>query len=199
MAQSPTIVLASGSQTRQQMLLAAGVDTLVSPVRVDEAALRDSMAAQGMSARDIAAELADIKAQRAAGRHPEGWIIAADQVLDLDGVALGKPTDLDAARAQLSALAGRRHALHSAVVVYHEGRHVWRHVETARLTMRPLSASEIEDYLAHIGTEALETAGSYRVEGYGIRLFERIEGDHFTILGLPLLPLLSYLRQREVL
>lgn len=199
MAIQASLVLASGSATRLEMLRAVGLDPTVARIGIDESALRASMTEQGISPRDIAAELADLKAMRAAQRFADAWIIAADQVLDIDGEALGKPEDLAVAARQLRRLSGRSHQLHSAVVIYQNGRHVWRHVSSARLTMRSLTNADIAAYLARIGNDALETAGSYRIEGYGARLFQSIDGDHFTILGLPLLPLLSYLHEREVI
>lgn len=194
-----SVVLASASQTRAAMLRAAGLEVAPHPMRLDEDAIRLSLASEGLPPRDIAAELADAKASRAASRHPEAWVIAADQVLDLDGTALGKPETSAAARDRLQTLAAKAHRLHTAVSVYHQGRRVWSVIDSAQLTMRPLAPDWIDRYLARIGDEALETPGCYRIEALGIQLFERIEGDHFTILGLPLLPLLAYLRLRGVI
>jgi septum formation protein len=199
MSAASRLVLASASRTRYDLLIAAGLAVVSSPVRLDEAAIRDALQAQAMAPRDIAGELADLKACRAAGRYPSDWIIAADQILELDGQILGKPDSLDGARNQLCSLSGKTHALHTAVIVHEAGQPVWRHVDTSRLTFRALTSEEIHAYLDKIGLDALETPGSYRIEGLGIRLFQRIDGDHFAILGLPLLPLLGYLRQRQVI
>jgi septum formation protein len=199
MLMSRPVVLASGSPTRLAMLRSAGIDPIVAAVRIDEQAIRAALQSEGVPPKDIAGHLADLKAQRAAVRHPDAWIIAADQVLDIDGEAVGKPTDRTSAHAQLGRLSGAQHRLHSAVVVYEGAQPVWRHVGQARLTMRQLSDPVITAYLDHIGDEAYETAGSYRIEGYGIRLFKRVDGDHFTILGMPLLPLIDYLMLRQII
>ena len=199
MQMSRAVILASGSSTRLAMLRSAGIDPIVAAVRVDEQSIRLALQSEGVLPKDVAGHLADLKAQRAAVRHPDAWIIAADQVLDLDGEALGKPTDRTSAHAQLARLSGAQHVLHSAVVVYEGMQPVWRHVGQARLTMRQLDDQAIAAYLDHIGDEAYETAGSYRIEGYGIRLFTQVDGDHFTILGMPLLPLIDYLTLRQVI
>ena len=195
----PPVILASGSTVRAQMLRTAGLALETHPVRLDEDAIRLSLAAEGVRPRDIAAELADAKATRAAMRNPSAWVIGCDQILELEGAALGKPTTFDEARHRLLSLSGNTHQLHSAVSVHHEGRRVWSTIGTASLTMRTLSAHQIDRYLDAIGSEAVETPGCYRIEGLGVSLFDGIEGDHFTILGLPLLPLLAYLRLRGVI
>jgi septum formation protein len=166
------------------------------PVRLDEPAIRAALAAEGATPRDMADALAELKAQRAADRHPGAVVIGCDQVLDADGIALGKPDTPQQALAQLVALRGRTHRLHSAVVLWHEGQPVWRHLATARMTMRDVSDGFLQDYVARNWDRARHSAGCYLVESEGIRLFAAIEGDHFGILGLPLLPLLGYLGQR---
>lgn len=193
----PTVLLASSSVSRQQLLRAAGVDFTAHAPRVDEEAVRASLEAEKASARDIADTLAEMKAIKIAERYPQACVIGADQVLECDGQVFGKPGDPDAARQQLRALRGRVHLLHSAVVVCHEARPVWRHVDTARLTMRPFSDSYLEDYLARNWESAQHSVGCYKIEEEGIRLFSHIQGDHFTMLGLPLLQLLGYLSGRN--
>ena len=135
---------------------------------------------------------------RARRRKPTDAVIGADQTLECEGKRFSKPASREEARAQIAALAGRTHALHSGLAGVRDGAVVWRHVETARLTMRALSAAEIDAYLDRAGDAALASVGAYQIEGVGIQLFERIEGDYFTILGLPLLPLLKWLREEGV-
>lgn len=192
-------ILASTSPIRRSLLTAAGVTPEVVAPRVDEETLLAALMAEGATPRDIADTLAETKAARVAARHPERFVIGADQVLDLDGAPLSKPRDMAEAAQRLRALRGRTHRLHTAVVVHQGPRPVWRHLETATLTMRDFSDALLAEHLARAGAAALETPGAYRVEDFGIRLFARIEGDHCAILGLPLLPLLSYLTLREVI
>lgn len=195
-ASAPPIVLASASRSRQALLAAAGVAAEALPARLDESAVIAALAAEGVRPRDIADALAEAKARRIAARRPEAVVIGSDQVLDLDGAVLDKTADTDAVRSHLMRLNGRTHVLHTAVVVFHEGAAVWRHVEEARLTMRSVSEAWREGYLARQGAGLIGTAGGYRIEDEGIRLFSRITGDHFGILGLPLVPLLNYLTLR---
>lgn len=187
------LVLASGSETRARMLRAAGLAVAVERPRVDEAAATASLLAEGTRPRDLADALAELKALKVSGRRPEALVIGADQVLELDGAALGPPASPEEAIAQVRALAGRTHALHSAAVLARDGRPLWRHVGTARLTLRPLSEPFVADYMARNWDAVRHSIGGYVIEGEGVRLMERIEGDHFTILGLPLLPLLGQL------
>jgi len=190
------IVLASGSEIRATLLRNAGVPIRVSPVRVDEEAIRAGLEAENALPRDVADALAEIKAQRGSAKNPGALVIGCDQVLELDGTILAKPDSLDAARAQLVALRGRRHALLSAAVLYENGQPVWRHVGVVRLVMRDFSDAYLEDYLSRNWPGIGASVGAYKLEEEGVRLFSRIEGDYFTILGLPLLELLSYLGQR---
>lgn len=193
------LVLASASATRQRLLAAAGVPFEAIPVRVDEAAIRRSLQAEGASPRDIADVLAEMKARRIGERHPDRLVLGCDQVLDHRGMALGKPADRAEARAQLLALRGDRHSLLSAAVIYDEGRPVWRHVGVARLVMRDFSEAWLDGYIDRNWEALKDTVGGYKVEEEGIRLFARIEGDHFSILGLAMLELLSYLTVRGVI
>lgn len=193
------LVLASGSTTRAAMLRAAGIgfDTVLP--RVDEDALRAALEAEGAAPRELADALAEAKALKVSQRLPEALVIGADQILEHDGRALAKPPDLAAARARLVALRGHTHRLHTAVVVAEAGRPAWRHLDTARLSMSPVSDALIDAYLARHGTGLCASVGAYRIEDEGVRLFSRIDGDQFAILGLPLVALLDYLSMRGVI
>ena len=188
------IVLASGSGARRQLLENAGVTFRVVKPTVDERTVEAPLLAGGATPAEIAIALAAAKAVAVSRAHPGALVIGGDQTLDLAGSLGTKPADLAAAREQLARLSGRSHALHSAVAVARDGAVAWRHQDTATLTMRPLTATAIDAYLARLGPEVLHSVGVYQIEGEGIRLFEAIAGDYFTILGLPLLPLLAYLR-----
>lgn len=190
------LILASTSPTRRDMLLRAGLTIDCLAPRVDEAMVRAAMEAEGAPPRDIADMLAELKAVKIAERHPDAIVIGADQVLDLDGCAFGKPGTREEARDQIAALAGRTHLLHSAAVVCEGARPVWRRIATARMTMRQPSPAWIEGYLDRNWPAIGGSVGGYRIEEEGVRLFSRIEGDHFTVLGLPLVDLLGYLSLR---
>jgi septum formation protein len=188
------IVLASASTTRIRLLTAAGVPFEARPTAIDERAVEKPLLAEGVGSKAIAEALATAKAEAAGGKMQEGLAIGADQTLDCGGRKFSKPATRGDAARQLAALAGQPHWLHSAIAVRRGGSIVWRHTDSAKLTMRPLSRAAIESYLEEAGAAALTSVGAYQIEGPGIRLFERIEGDYFTILGLPLLPLLAFLR-----
>lgn len=188
------LVLASGSRIRATLLANARLDFTVDPATVDERAVEAPLLEAGFPPEDIAQVLAEAKALDVAGRRPQDLVIGADQVLGLGNARFTKPADMEAARRQLLDLSGKTHELHSAVVLARGGEVLWRHVSTARLTMRALSPAEIGRYLALAGDTVLSSVGCYQLENVGVRLFERIEGDYFTILGLPLLPLLGELR-----
>lgn len=194
-----TLVLASQSEARAALLRAAGVAFETQPARVDEAEVKAAMAAEGAKPRDVADALAELKAVRVSRRRPGDLVLGADQVLVCDGTSFDKPRDLAEAAAQLRALSGRPHQLLSAAVIAEGGEPVWRHVGVARLLMRPLTDRFVDDYLARMGDTVLSTVGAYRLEGLGAQLFSRVEGDHFTILGLPLLEVLGFLRARGLL
>ena len=188
------LVLASTSPPRKTMLEAAGVAFTAVPPMVDEEAAKDAMA--HLSPRDLSDALAELKAARISAKRPGELVLGCDSVGDLDGMRLDKPGEVLAD--QLRLISGRRHMLHSAAVVYLDGQPVWRVIETATLHVRPLSEAFIADYVAR-DPEAQWCAGGYRIEGLGAQLFERIEGSWFAIMGLPLLPLLAWLRVRGVM
>jgi septum formation protein len=189
------LVLASTSAARRALLANAGVPVEVAAPAVDEAAVKAALLADDASPRDVADALAEAKAVKVSARSA-GLVIGADMTLDLDGRLYDKPISVQEARAHLLDFKGRTHSLHSAVVIAEGGSPVWRHVATARLTMRPFSEAFLDAYLAAEGEALLSSVGCYRLEGLGAQLFERIDGDYFAILGLPLLPILGYLRER---
>jgi septum formation protein len=193
------LVLASASTTRIAMLRAAGLSFDVRPARIDEPAIRDALLAEGASPRDIADVLAEAKARKVSGQGADGLVLGCDQVLAFEGGVLGKPDCIDAAKAHLRALRGRRHQLLSAAVLYQNGSPVWRHVAEVSLTMRQFSEAFLDAYVERNRDWLCDTVGGYRIEAEGVRLFSRIDGDWFAILGLPLLPLLSYLADRGVI
>ena len=194
-----TVVLASRSAARGRLLAAAGISFLTDPADIDERALEADLGTRGIGPRDLALALAAEKARVVAGRHPDAVVIGADQTLDLDGSSLSKPASLAGAREQLVRLRGKAHRLHSAVTCMVGLDRAWHHVSSATLEMRPFSDAFLDDYLASCGTRTLESVGAYHLEGHGIQLFRAIEGDFFTILGLPMLPLLEHLRESGVL
>lgn len=190
------LVLASSSAIRAALLRNAGLDPEIRPARIDEDAIRASLEANDAGPRDLADALAELKACRVSERDPEALVLGCDQILDLDGRIFTKPDDPHAARAQIRALSGRTHRLHSAAVVCRAGEPLWRHVGTARLTMREVSDTYLDDYVARNWQSIRHSVGAYKLEEEGVRLFSHIEGDHFTILGLPLIELLTWLAVR---
>jgi len=193
------LVLASASRSRIALLKNAGVNFTSMPARIDERAIEAPLAACGKTPAEIAMALAEAKALSAADSEPDAFVIGADQILAADGRRWNKPASIAEARDQLMTLSGRAHELHSAIAVARGGNVAWRHGETARMTMRRLPADLVNAYLTRVGEAILSSVGGYQIEGPGIQLFERIEGDYFTILGLPLLPLLGYLRSAGVI
>lgn len=189
------LLLASASPFRRKMLDAAGVPFRVVPADVDESALKRSLAGK-VGPEGLAEALAAAKAEAVSAQFAANLVIGADQVLALGDELLGKPPDVTAARMQLERLRGRTHRLLSAVALAQGGRVVWSKVDSAYLTVRELSGAFLDEYVARCGERLLGTAGAYEIEGLGIQLFDRVEGDYFTIIGLPLLPLLAELRAR---
>lgn len=192
-------VLASSSPTRLQLLRAAGLTVRAISPRVDEGAARAALASEHASPRDIADVLAEMKARKVAERHPEAVVLGCDQVLELAGEVFSKPDSPAEARDQLLRLRGRTHLLHSAIVAYQHAGPVWRHVGEARMTMHPISDAYLDAYLGRNWNSIRHSVGGYRIEEEGIRLFSAIAGDHFTILGLPLLPLLAWAGTRGMI
>ncbi len=198
-APAPPIILASASAARRGLLEAAGLTFTTRPAAVDEAEVKRGARAEGASAEDAAMLLATLKAERIAMREPNAIVIGADQILVCEGVWFDKPVQIDAARDQLRALRGKPHVLATATVCQHGEQRIWQHVARPRLFMRAFSDAFLDAYLAAEGAAVTSSVGAYRLEGLGIHLFDRIEGENAAILGLPMLPLLGFLRQHGVL
>ncbi|MFC6198056.1 Maf family protein [Ponticaulis profundi] len=189
------LTLASGSRIRADLLRNAGLDFEIKKSQVDEDSLKESMRAEGLSPKEQAEFLAEMKSCRVSAQ-TKGLVIGADQMMSLDGQGFDKPANREEAFERLKQFSGKAHHLESAIVIAQDGKPVWRHVNRPKLTMRPLSDAFIEDYLDRIGDAAFESVGAYQLEGLGVQLFNRIDGDYFSILGLPLIELLSFLRDR---
>jgi septum formation protein len=188
------IILASSSPFRKAMLANAGVEVEAVPADVDERALEAPLQDSGVSPEDVALVLAEAKATEVSERRPGALVLGCDQTLSLGDKVFHKPADREGARRHLLALSGKTHQLNSAAVLVRDGKVLWRHVGIASMTMRKLDPAFIGRHLARVGAKALGSVGAYQIEGEGIQLFDKIEGDHFTIVGLPLLPLLAELR-----
>jgi septum formation protein len=191
------LILASQSRARQMLLAGAGIAFEAMPADIDERALQQS--SELSAPADIAALLAREKAVAVSRQKPDRYVVGADQTLALGNRLFNKPSGRAQAAEQLRALAGRTHELNSAIAVARGGKIVFAHVAVARMSMRPLSEANIEAYLERAGEAVTSSVGAYQLEGLGVHLFEHIEGDHFTILGLPLLPLLAFLRSEQLL
>ena len=195
----PIVILASASRARGSLMRGAGLEFVQIPADVDEAAIKHRMLKTGAAPEAIALELARAKALAVATHRPEAIVVGADQILECEGRCFDKPSGRAAARDHLSAFRGRRHRLISAVVAVRGTGIVWEHHDEARLTMRAFSDEFLDWYLDTAGSDILDSVGAYRLESLGAQLFEGIAGDYFTVLGLPLLPLLDYLRGEGVL
>lgn len=193
------IILASSSEIRSQMLFSAGVIHDCKPARIDEDSIKVALLAEGATSRDIADTLAEMKARKIGHSAPDALVLGCDQVLAHKSEILSKPVSLSEAADQLRRLRGETHQLLSALVIYHDGEPIWRHVGVARLTMREFSDAYLDDYLDRNWDSVRWSVGGYKIEEEGVRLFSAIAGDLFTIQGLPLLPLLSYLTFRGTL
>jgi septum formation protein len=195
---SDEIILASGSKIRATILQNAGVKFRVQTSRVDEDAFKDSMRAEGLSPMDQADYLAQMKSEKVSSQ-TGGLVLGADQMLSLEGRGFDKPKSREEAFERLKEFSGKTHHLECAAVISENGEAVWRYIARPKLTMRRLSDEFINSYLDQIGDAAFESVGAYQLEGLGVQLFSSIEGDYFSILGLPLLQILDYLRERSVI
>ncbi len=194
-----SLILASASAIRAELLRNAGLACEIQPSGVDEDKIKASAGLREAGAARLADTLAELKAIDVSKQRPDAMVIGADQVLECGGRIYDKPADLTGARATLQALRGRQHRLHTAVVVAHRGETLWREISTSKLTMRDYSDGYLDNYLAAVGAAVIASAGAYQLENLGIQLFSKIEGDYFAILGLPLLPLIGFLRLHGLL
>jgi septum formation protein len=193
------LILASGSAVRARLLASAGIVFDVVPARVDEDAVKEALLAQNIPMRGIADALAELKAVRVSSSHPGAIVLGADQVLVFEKELVSKFSNISQARTLLSKLRGRTHELIGAAVLAKDGVPIWRYVDNSTLTMRALSDKFLDDYLAQVGEAMLGSVGCYHLEGMGAQLFAHIAGDYFSILGLPLLPVLAALRDQGVI
>jgi len=196
----PPLILASSSKSRAKLLEAAGLSFIVEPPGLDESAMRQAVAGdEALAPHDVAEVLARAKAEAVSEVASKAYVIGGDQVLAFGDVIMSKPDSMETARRQLLDLSGKMHTLHTSVAVATNGETIWTETTMATLTMRKLSRQFIGRYLAAAGEEVLSSVGAYQIESLGIELFEKIDGDYFSILGLPLLPLLDTLRREGVI
>jgi septum formation protein len=193
------VVLASGSVTRRKMLENAGLEVIIDVPNVDESEIKEAFRAEGLPVDAVAEALAELKASRVSRRYGDLYTVAADQMLECEGEWFDKPTSREEARETLRKLSGRTHHLISCAVVMRNGERLWHHIDRARLSARRLSDEFIEAYLDQIGEAAYSSVGAYQLEGLGAQLLVSVQGDHFTILGMPLLPFLQFLRLNNML
>ena len=200
-ADTQCLILASGSRIRRELLQAAGLAFTVVPADIDEPVLRRKLTAQepALKPHGVALALARAKAEEVSRNNPTELVIGCDQVLDFKGEIIAKPANSDAARAVLDRLRGEQHQLHSAVALAEDGNSTWSTADTASLKMRAFSLEFLDEYIARGGASLCQSAGAYQIESIGIQLFEHIVGDHYSILGLPLMSLLAELRARKVI
>lgn len=192
------LILASASKSRASLMQGAGLVFDMVPAHVDEDAIKASLKAEGATAAQCAETLAEFKAGTVSQRHPEALVIGADQMLECDGSWFDKPKDVAGGRAHLLHLRDKTHVLPTSVTVALNGTSIWHHTAQPRLTVRPFTDAFLDNYLAAVGSAVTSSVGAYQLEGRGAQLFSRIEGDFFTILGLPLLELLGFLREHGV-
>ena len=192
------LILASASKSRARLLLGAGLSFTIDPADIDEDLVKISYRDAGRKAYEAALQLAEDKALKVSEKEPEAIVIGADQILHCDGQWFDKPGDLEGLRHQLEVLQGRTHQLVCAVTVVQRGAVLWRHYDSTRMTMRDFSPEFLQNYVDTVGQMVTGSVGGYHLEGFGVHLFEKIEGDYFTILGLPLLPLLGFLRSQGI-
>ncbi len=190
------LILASSSQSRINMLKNAGLTFEVKPADIDERAIELDLKINNSSPEQIAGKLASAKALSVSLNFNDSLVIGADQTLSVDGMQINKVDDLESAKDKIARLSGKTHCLHSAVCCNYNGSELWKFISTAYMSMRNLDSTEINNYISQAGTEILSCVGCYQLEGMGVQLFEKIEGDFFTILGLPLFPLLKFLREQ---
>ena len=187
-------ILASRSRARAALLTQAGIKVSRDPSRIDETEIKAFNRRKGAEAGVCAMALAEAKALSIATRHPQALVIGADQILNCNGTWLDKPRDRDDARGQLRLLRGQTHELATAVCVARDANVIWHEIQRPHLTMRNFSDAFLDAYIGHLGRDDMAAVGAYRIEGHGVQLFDRIEGDYFAILGLPLMPLMEFLR-----
>jgi septum formation protein len=195
----PSVILASTSKSRAFVLKNAGVPFTAENSFVDEDSIKIALRAENAPAAQCAEVLAEMKAVKVSAKYPQALVIGGDQMLECEGRWFDKPTDIKVAREQLMALRGKKHQLMNSLVVALGGQRIWHFANSPELTVRNFSDAFLDDYLAQVGDAALHSVGGYQLEGLGAQLFSKVEGDFFSILGLPLLPLLAFLREHDVL